>query len=187
LPEVRFEAPYCDCSGAIAEAFFFREAKNLLPALTADASLSGTAGLEECGLKMTTIVGIFDNARDLERSVERLARAGFEEAVYDETIVAEETSNVGTVFAPGSAPAIFWGNAKPDLPPKRAEHALHTVIQTFKAHLADYHLPSDAIEAYAVNFIHNGEFVLVKTSPERAEQAMEILRNCGAARVNRHD
>jgi hypothetical protein len=136
---------------------------------------------------MTTIVGIFDNAPDLERAIERLARAGFEETVYDEAIIAEETSNVGTVFAPGSTPAIFWGNAKPDLPPKRAGHAEHTVIQSFKAHLADHHLPADAIEAYAVNFIHNGEFVLVKTDPERAGQAMEILRDCGATRVNRHD
>jgi len=143
--------------------------------------------LEHCGLEMTTIVGIFDNARDLDKAVDRLARAGFEDTVYDEAIVAEETSNVGTVFAPGSAPAVFWGNVKPDLPPKRTEHAQHTIVQAFKAHLADYHLPADAIEAYAVNFYHNGEFVLVKTSPERAEQAMEILRECSATRVNRHD
>jgi hypothetical protein len=142
---------------------------------------------QNAGLEMTTIVGIFDNARDLDRAIERLAREGFEDTVYDEAIVAGETSNVGTVFAPGSAPAVFWGNAKPDLPPRRSEHAQHTVIQAFKAHLADYHLPADVIEGYAVNFIHNGEFVLVKTSPDRAEKAMEILRDCGASRVNRHD
>jgi hypothetical protein len=28
---------------------------------------------------------------------------------------------------------------------------------------------------------------LVKTEPERAEQAMNILRDCSATRVNRHD
>ena len=48
-----------------------------------------------CCMKMTTIVGIFDNARDLDKAVERLTRAGFEDTVYDEAIVAEETSNVG--------------------------------------------------------------------------------------------
>jgi fructose-1,6-bisphosphatase/inositol monophosphatase family enzyme len=53
---------------------------------------------------MTTIVGIFDNARDLDKAVERLARAGFEETVYDEAIVAEEAGSMGPALAPGSAP-----------------------------------------------------------------------------------
>jgi hypothetical protein len=37
----------------------------------------------------SVIVGIFDNAQDLERAGERLAAAGFEDTVYDEAIVAE--------------------------------------------------------------------------------------------------
>ena len=121
-------------------------------------------------MKMTTIVGIFDNARDLDKAVDRLTRAGFEDTVYDEAIVAEETSNVGTVFAPGSAPAVFWGNAEPDLMPKRSGHGQHAIVQAFKAHLADYHLPADVIQGYAMTFDHDGEFVLVKTSPERADK-----------------
>ena len=36
---------------------------------------------------MTTIVGIFDNARDLDKAIERLARAAFQDTVYDEAIV----------------------------------------------------------------------------------------------------
>ena len=40
--------------------------------------------MNRCGLPMTTTVGIFDNARDLDKAVERLARAGFEDTVYDE-------------------------------------------------------------------------------------------------------
>ena len=36
-------------------------------------------------------------------------------------------------------------------------------------------------------FYHGGKFVLVTTYTERAEQAMQILRECGATRVNRHD
>jgi hypothetical protein len=139
-------------------------------------------------MTMTTIVGIFDNARDLDKAVERLARAGFEDTVYDEAIVAGEPSNGGpVVFAPGYAPAMVWGSAEPDSPPKITHHAQHTIVQAFKAHLAEYHLPSDVIQAYAVTFYHNGEFILVKTEPERAEQAMKILRDCGATRVNRHD
>ena len=137
---------------------------------------------------MTTIVGIFDNARDLDKAVERLARAGFEDTVYDEAIVAEEPSNAGPmVFAPGYAPAMVWGSAEPTLKPKPDRHARHAIVEAFKAHLADYHLPNDVIAAYATTFFHNGEFVLVRTDSERAEQVMEILRECGATQVNRHD
>ena len=134
---------------------------------------------------MTTIVGIFDNARDLDKAVGRLARVGFEDTVYDEAIVAGEALNVGPpVFAPGSAPVVVWGSTEPALPHKPSHHA---IARAFKAHLAHYHLPDKMIEAYATTFFHNGEFVLVRTDNERAEQAMEILRECGAMRVNRHD
>lgn len=64
---------------------------------------------------------------------------------------------------------------------------LDTVVRAFKAHLAHYHLPKQVIKAYATTFYHNGEFILVRSQPERAEQAMDILRDCGATRVNRHD
>ena len=54
---------------------------------------------------MTTIVGIFDYERDLDKSVGRLAHAGFEYTVYDEAIVAGEPGNFGSVvFSSGS-----WG------------------------------------------------------------------------------
>jgi hypothetical protein len=134
---------------------------------------------------MTTSVGIFDNARDLDKAVERLARAGFEDTVYDEAIVAGEAVNIGSpVFASGYAPAVVWGSAEPALPRRPGHHA---IARAFKAHLAHYHLPDEMIEAYATTFLHNGEFVLVRTDNERAEQVMEILRECGATRVNRHD
>ncbi len=48
-------------------------------------------------------------------------------------------------------------------------------------------LPKDVIAGYVTNFDHDGEFVLVKTSPESAEQALEIMKACGATRANRHD
>ena len=49
---------------------------------------------------MTTIVGIFDSTRDMDRAVERLAEAGFEDTVYDDAIVALEAVNVGPIVAP---------------------------------------------------------------------------------------
>jgi hypothetical protein len=134
---------------------------------------------------MTTTVGIFDNARDLDKAVERLARAGFEDTVYDEGIVSGEAVNVGpAVFAPGYAPAVVWGDAQPASPPK-PDH--DTVVRAFRAHLADYRLPQEVIKAYATTFFHGAEFILVKTSAEHADQVMAILRDCGATRVNRHD
>jgi hypothetical protein len=60
-------------------------------------------------------------------------------------------------------------------------------VKAFEAHLADYDVPADVIRAYAITFYHNGEFILLKTEAERAEQAMEILRGCGATHANRHD
>jgi hypothetical protein len=136
-------------------------------------------------MSMMTTVGIFDNARDLDKAVGRLARAGFDDTVYDESIVGEEPINVGTpVFAPGSAPAVVWGNSEPALPSKPDRY---TVLRAFKAHLAHCHLPNDVIEAYATSFDHGGEFVLVRTDTERAEQVTKILEECGATRVNRHD
>jgi hypothetical protein len=58
---------------------------------------------------MTTVVAIFDNARDVDQAVTRLARAGFNDTVYDEGIIAGEGRSLGLVFAPGSAPAVVWG------------------------------------------------------------------------------
>ena len=138
---------------------------------------------------MTTVVGIFDNARDLDHAIDRLAREGFQDTVYDEAIVEGEPTNTGrpVVFAPGYAPAMVFGSAKPEARPKRADHGHHGIVEAFKGHLADYKVPADVIHSYAVTFYHNGEFVLVKTKPNRADQAMEILRACGATRVNRHD
>ena len=138
---------------------------------------------------MTTIVGIFDNARDLDKAIERLARAGFQDTVYDEAIVGEEPSGGGpVVFAPGYGPPAAWGSsAEPESRPKPGQHAQHAIVKAFKAHLADYDLPADVIQAYAITFYHNGKFILVKTDAKRAEQAMEILRSCGATRANWHD
>lgn len=99
---------------------------------------------------MTTIVGIFDNTHDLDKAVGRLARAGFEDTVYDEAIVAGEALNVGPpVFAPGSAPVVVWGSPEPVLPHKPGHHA---IARAFKAHLAHYHLPDQMIDAYATTF-----------------------------------
>jgi hypothetical protein len=137
---------------------------------------------------MTTIVGIFDDAAEMEKAVERLANADFENSVYDETIVAEEVGEVQAarpVLAPGSAPEVVLGSEAPNLLPKPDRH---TIAQAFKERLArDHGLASKEIEAYATTFLHNGKFVVVEADSERAGQAMEILKASGATRVNRHD
>jgi phosphoserine phosphatase RsbU/P len=132
-----------------------------------------------------TIVGIFDNDRDLDKAVERLARAGFEYTVYNEAILGEAAIKVGPpVFASGVGPAVVWGSAEPALP-SRPDH--ETIVRAFKAQLAHCKLPNEEIEAYATTFSHNGEFVLANTDAERAEQIVAILRECGARQVDRHD
>ena len=50
---------------------------------------------------MTTMVAIFDNASDVDQAVTRLGRAGFEDTVFDEGIIAGEAHSLGLVFALG--------------------------------------------------------------------------------------
>ncbi|HEY5703986.1 MAG TPA: hypothetical protein VIS96_00255 [Terrimicrobiaceae bacterium] len=133
---------------------------------------------------MTTNVGIFDNAQDLERAVERLAAAGFEDTVYDEAILSREVSNLASPSAPRPGSDVLLRSVQPNLSPRVDRH---TVVRAFRNHLAEYHLPEEVIEAYTTTFYHNGAFILVRTEAARAEQAMQILRDCGATRVNRHD
>jgi hypothetical protein len=106
-------------------------------------------------------VGIFDNVQDLERVVERLAAAGFEDTLYDEAIVSLDAGNVAPVGP---------------------------MVRAFKSHLADYHLPDQVIEYYdATTYYHEGKVVLVKTSPPRDEEVVRILLKCGALQANRFD
>ena len=79
---------------------------------------------------------------------------------------------------------MVWGSSERDVPSKPSQN---TIVRVFKAHLAHWHLPNKVIEAYATTFSENGQFVLVKTDTVRAEQVMEILRECGARQVNCHD
>jgi hypothetical protein len=127
-------------------------------------------------------VGIFDNAHDLEQAVAQLASAGFNgTAAYEAGIVAQEPGNVapvGPVLAPSVVPAEAAGNVERDVP---------NTVSAFKSHLADYDLPDQMIEAYTTTFYHGGKFVLVRTHPQRDEQVVKILRQCGASRVNRYD
>jgi hypothetical protein len=127
---------------------------------------------------MTTIVGIFDNARDLDEAIERLAGAGFEDTVYDEAIVGGEPGNIGSGLA--AAPGVI---VEPFVPPKLDRQA---IVRAFKAHLARYALPDNVIESYATTFYHSGKFVLVRTDTERAKQVKEILWSCRASQVNQH-
>ena len=131
-------------------------------------------------------VGIFDNVQDLERAVERLAAAGFEDTLYDEAIVALDAGNVAPVgpfpmdhpvLAPGVVAEVS-SSVEPDLP---------TIVRAFKSHLADYHLPDQVIEYYATTYYHEGKVVLVRTGPPRDEEVVKILLKCGALQANRFD
>jgi hypothetical protein len=135
-------------------------------------------------------VGIFDNAHDLEQAVAQLASAGFDgTAVYDQPIVAQEPGNVapvgpvpvGPVLAPGVVPAEAAGSVERDV------RDVPNIVRAFKSHLADYDLPDQVIEAYTTTFYHGGKFVLVRTHPQRDEEVVKILGQCGASRVNRYD
>ena len=98
-------------------------------------------------------------------------------------IVKEEPGSLDPAV-PTLAPQLVLGSDEPNLLPRAGKH---TIARAFKAHLADYHLPHEVIEAYATTFYHGGKFVLVKTDAERAEQVMKMLQECGATRVDRQE
>jgi hypothetical protein len=130
-------------------------------------------------------VGIFDNVQDLEKAVEQLAAAGFEDALYGEAIVGLGADNVAPVdpvpisdLAPGAVAAEASDSVESDL---------STIVRAFKSYLADYMMPDQAIEDYAMAFYHEGKVVLVKTLLQRDEEVVRILRKCGASQVNRFD
>ena len=135
---------------------------------------------------MTTIVGIFDNERYLNKSVKKLAHAGFEYTVYDEAIVAGEPGNFGQVVFLIGAMVWLWPGVAPE-PAVPTKSGRHRVVRAFKAHLARCHLPKNVIEAYATTFSQNGEFVLVRTDAAHAEQVMGVGGECGARQADRLD
>jgi len=134
---------------------------------------------------ITTIVAVFDNAVDLDRSLTRLADEGFDKVISDDGIVADEASGGGLAsFVPHMGQSVTWETREPDRKPRKASQS--AVVQAFKDHLAEHHLSDDVIQGYAVTFHHDGKFVIVDTKPDKAEAAMKIMVECGATRVNRH-
>ena len=130
---------------------------------------------------MSIIVGIFDNELDLDRAVNQLADEGFQETVFDQGILAQEVrGDEAFLFAPGTGAHGRIGK----LTPENRE----ATVRAFKSHLEDdFHLPARVIEGYAHTFYHGGEFVIVKAAPRQAGRVEELLRDCRASRVNRHE
>jgi hypothetical protein len=128
------------------------------------------------------LVGLFDDAQELERAAERLAAEGFEYTIFDEALATEEPCvvdpiPVGPLLAVGPIPA----------QERNTDSDLSAIGRTARSRLVDYHLPDDVIETYATALYRRGKLALVRTEPELADQVTEILRDCRASRVDRHD
>jgi hypothetical protein len=152
-------------------------------------------------------VGIFNKIQDLERAVERLAAAGFEDTLYDEAIVALHAANVapgwmelelvpgvfvelsGSVDAEvsSSVDAEVSSSVDAEEISSSVEPDLPTIVRAFKLHLADYHMSDEAIEDYAMAFYREGKVVLVKTGRPGDKEVVRILLKCGALQANRFD
>jgi hypothetical protein len=137
---------------------------------------------------MTTVVGIFDAAEQVEDAVNRLATAELDATVVDENSLAQEPGSVDPIkpaVVPGATAEIIAGKDAPNLIPKRDKNALDRAFRTRLDE--DYGLADDVIDAYATSFAHNGRFVLVRAAGKDADRAVEILRTAGASRVSKHD
>ena len=137
---------------------------------------------------MKTVVAIFDSAEQVEDAVSRLAPLKLEVEVLDEMNLAQEPGSIdpaGPALVRGAAVAEAAEREQPNLIPKRDKPAL---ARAFRARLdEEYGLADDVIDAYATTFGHGGRFVLVRANDKDTEPAMEVLRNAGATRVNKHD
>jgi hypothetical protein len=137
---------------------------------------------------MTTVVAIFDAAEQVDDAVNRLATAGLDVSVVDETSLSQEPGSidpVGPAVVPGAAAEIIAGRDASNLIPQRDKNALD---RAFRARLdEEYGLADDVIDTYATTFAHSGRFVLVRASGKDADRAVEMLRAAGASRVNKHD
>ena len=137
---------------------------------------------------MKTVVAIFDSAEQVEDAVSRLAPLKLEVEVLDEMNLAQEPGSIdpaGPALVRGAAVAAAAGREQPTLIPKPDNP---TLAREFRARLEDeYGLADDVIEAYAITFGHGGRFVLVRANGKDSDRAMEVLRNAGATRVNKHD
>ena len=128
------------------------------------------------------LVGIFDEAQELERAAERLAAEDFEFTIFDEALATEEPCVVdpipiGSLLAVGPVPA----------QERNTDSNLSAIGRTVRSRLVDYHLPDDMIETYATALYHKGTLAVVRTEPELADQVIEILQDCRASRVDRYD
>lgn len=112
---------------------------------------------------MTIVVGIFDSPQTLDEAVVQLAERGFDDTVYDQSIVAQEV-----------------GVSRP------AAKDRYAIVEAFKKHLKDYRVPSEVIASYATSFFHDGKVVLVRTDGKHASEAENVMRRCRASRVDRH-
>jgi hypothetical protein len=137
---------------------------------------------------MTTIVGIFDAPEQVEQAAKRLAEADFDAIVLDETILEQEPGSIDPTapgLVRGAAGEVVAGSVEGNLLPRRDRQA---VMKAFRERLTqEYRLPDKVTDAYATTLAHSGRFVLVRAAAKDSERAMQLLRDSGASRVDKHD
>lgn len=132
---------------------------------------------------MNVVVGIFDEEHDLEIAVRHLAEHGFEDTVFEQSIIAQETGV--NVMPTGTFSGSIMGQSGTFGVQLNHDRTANT--QLFKGHLKDdFGLSAEIVESYATSFQHDAKFVVVRVQSDRAEEVMDILQDCKASRVNQH-
>lgn len=126
------------------------------------------------------ILGIFDGDEALDAAGQQLASEGIENAVYDESIVAEPIG--GDSASPIPSPL--------DRIPRAITRRLSdspALVHELKCRLSEDRLPEDSIQADAITFSRKGKFALIETDASHADRATEIRRGSHPSGINRHD
>jgi hypothetical protein len=134
---------------------------------------------------MTTIIGMFDNDADLERALNQLNKAGFEDdlrvidpARTTRPNVSDETL-LGGIGAANSPTVTGTGNPLPFVAPFVATDE-NSQEEDVLGILGGYDLEQDEAEYYFQRIQKGGKLIIVKTEGEHQDFVRDVMRRAHA-------
>lgn len=134
---------------------------------------------------MTTIIGVFDNDADLERALNQLNKAGFEDdlRVIDPARPARpnlsEETLLGGLGAANSPTVSGTGNPLPYVAPFVTTDE-DSPVEDVMGILGGYDLEQDEADYYFQRVQNGGKLIVVKTEDEHQDFVRDVMRRAHA-------
>jgi hypothetical protein len=132
---------------------------------------------------MTAIIAIFDDSVALEKALTRLSNTDFEPWVIDpaNTPVERGVAVAGLPPYPTLVRPAIDVDDSGELPPDGIGYR-----ETLREQLSELSVANEELRFYEEAFEHGGKFVIIETGSEDADEAVDIMQQCGASRVDQH-